>query len=1219
LGGGHGGGGGMWDEPLPASPRAGAGATEGGAGGSAIGPSAGERPAVGTASSRNLNGGADEAAGGPLAREGLSNLFGAVAAVLWNADLEGTDVTGAGNCSVAGGAAIVRLIRGFLEAHGADIDYGVGASLVCTELFGVWAAQHAEGHEGLAPFPHAIYGHVIRSLSWERQLLYLLWKSARAQEGGDLEAGLAAAFSALCRACHGILAGVCHALSEEWHGQTIGRLLASELAHALGGDGPAGGKQGQEWAEGEVEGLPLAATAVVLLKFLGGELREWRSKESDDGPDGEKYHAQEFEHLVGLDAMARIASERLLGRCIIEWDTVQAGGSVLALVYAAQAAEPEVAHYTQNVFQGIMGSSDVTVPKGLSMEHCRGMLNLKSVIRQCAEKAGLGAQAVFLGPEALERHLELSNTASLAESRDIVPDTEPPEIVLGLWSAGVYEGQDALKAILQSQGWALVTDEGVALVESVSGQKHSSSAMSLDVMEHVSSLLRSEEERNGPSAIESSASHQALRKIASAALLSLAECASRGCTADFERLAHDEQLQPVRDLLRRDSHLTEEASSDLTSISNRMVDSEHSQGISSKEIYVLSLVLPRLTVRKFLRDATLNPSQAPMLVRALTDLRPYLQHGTPPGGATLFEEELRAILGLSASEWGENAEGFNALVRLALISERKGCPPLVSKSSMLEHVLLPVFQNGRLDHESSLALAPLSSLLEAALEEQYSDKVVASVLQSLLRLQRERSFGVLSASSAVPKFPFAELQKCVRTVLQILCSRVKPLLFDKCASSAGLLECVENMEVGLIEADDWRGMIWCSGLFELCARALGRDVDFHRTKEQVWAAISRNFEVEPDGFMRAFCEACGTLADFAATFEELFLRTKKEIVLHDLDLLSDLAYRIQQELHHFDRPVLHKAIVACLQDYVPKFERAESMALLRSGVPALLQSIHWEEGRHVRGPQVLRVLARQLWAAADPLLFRWVETAVQLSSPEVRFCPAHLEGAHLLHVAVLSAEPEEGLILQRMWGQFCQDLMSNSSGVTRVVLASWLFRRTSNLPLKGGSPAPAGLLELLKCVGDPGVDCVQAQMPLQCSKGIQDASDRSPLVAHISGFALRLIQRQLTTRSEAELTVVRAVLAQKLATEEPPWAPESNPEDPSPQITSHAVSVGEGSPSEEEGSELERLRGATAGGDGKGLRRQYSREALLRLRPTATQAVPLAPDMLEALASISLH
>ena len=68
----------MWEEPLPPSPRAGAGATEGGAGGSTA--AKGARPAAGAIPPVPASGSSPAV---PVTRTSLSSLFRAVAALLW--------------------------------------------------------------------------------------------------------------------------------------------------------------------------------------------------------------------------------------------------------------------------------------------------------------------------------------------------------------------------------------------------------------------------------------------------------------------------------------------------------------------------------------------------------------------------------------------------------------------------------------------------------------------------------------------------------------------------------------------------------------------------------------------------------------------------------------------------------------------------------------------------------------------------------------------------------------------------------------------------------------------------------------------------------------------------------------------------------------------------------------------------------------------------------
>ena len=1189
----------MWEEPLPPSPRAGAGATEGGAGGDARVKCA--RPTAGAAPPAV-----------PATRTSLSSLFGAVAALLWRG------VEEEGSLRPSGGPGIVRLVRDFLEARGAAAD-AVGTSLVCAELFGVWAAQHAEGCQGLAPFPHQTFGYVVTALGWERQLLYLVWKSVHAREGGEVEPGLAAAFSALCRACRGALSGVCSALSEEWHGLPIGRLVAGEIAYALGGEeSEASGVRGQDWVEGTAKGLPLADAAIVLLKCLACELKGlgWGSARSEGVAGEEAGRACSVDHLVRLDEMAGVASERILGRCIIEWEAVRSGGNVLALLYAAQCAEPEVTQYTQNVFQGIMGSSDVSVPEGLSMEHCKGMLNLKSAIRQCVEKAGLGAQASGLDPEALDRHFSFSRTASLAEPNDLVPRAEPPEMVLQMWDAGVYEGSDALGALLRCQSWDLVTDLGVALVEDVTSQQSpTASSICLDLMKHVAWLLRGEVE-GGPAPVDRAAALPSLRKLARASLRSLATISQDDQASTFEELALEPLFEPAREVLRGDENLAAEAAQDIISISNRMVESEHGQGVSICEVYVASLILPRQTVRKFLLDAALHPRQAPALLRTMSSLRPIVkQESSTGGGGTLLEEELRDILEFPSEELCVSKEGLMALVRLLLrptARNRERVPPLVSESSMLQYVLAPTLEQGRICQAVGLALGPLAEVLDF-LERgaQASCRILAEIFRLLLRILRARTFCAKDSSLVAPPFPFADLQSCIHRVSCLLCTDLRNS--DDRASSDALPKFAEGLKRRLTEVNDWQGMLLCSTFFELCAGASGQGTASFRepSKDEVWAALSRSRKSKPNGIADAFFEVCGTHPEFAAEFEKRCFRVAAESDSGSRSLAADFAERFLEHFRDLGRSNLCEILEQCLLEYVPSLEREEGVVVLCRGIPALLHAVQRTQERLVCGPKALKALSRQLWADTDPSLFRWVEVAMQLSSSPVHFSSAHLEAAQMLHRAVLLVGSQAAPVLLRAWGQFVRGLVSCTRGVPRVVLASWLFHKSCALPLGDDSPVTACLLDLLSFVTDPGQD--------EGGKAsTTSATASTPLLPHVVRFATHLLAKELADRREAGVEVVRTVLAQELsvAADEPP---EATRVPASLFSSSSEVFVGE----ESSGSGDEEPAGSLQSSRSLGLlleegRRQYSREELMQLRGSAASECPVEPDILAAIARISI-
>lgn len=1195
----------MRAETLPSSPRAGAGATEGGAGGDARGKCA--RPAAAAAPPGVPAAGSPSAV--PATRTSLSSLFGVVAALLWRGAEE------EGSLRLSGGPGIVRLVRGFLEARGAAAD-AVGTSLVCAELFGVWAAQHAEGCQGLAPFPHQTFGYVVTALGWERQLLYLLWKSVHAREGGEVEPGLAAAFSALCRACRGALSGVCSALSEEWHGLPIGRLVAGEIAYALGGEeSEASGMREQNWVEGTAKGLPLLDAAIVLLKCLACELKGlgWGSTRSDRVSGEEASRACSVDHLVRLDEMAGVASERVLGRCIIEWEAVRTGGNVLALLYAAQCAEPEVTNYTQNVFQGIMGSSDVSVPEGLSMEHCKGMLNLKSAIRQCVEKVGLGAQASGLDPEALDRHFSFSRTASLAEPKDLVPRAEPPEVVLQMWNAGVYEGSDALGALLRSQSWDLATDLGVALVEDVASQQSPmASRICLDVMKHVAWLQRGEAE-GGPAPADKAAALPCLRKLARASLRALAMISQDDQASTFEELALEPQFEPAREILRGDETLAAEVAQDIISISNGMVDSEHGQGVSICDVYVVSLILPRQTVRKFLLDAALHPSQAPVLLRTMSSLRPVVkQESSTGGGGTLLEEELRDILERPSEELCINKEGLVALVRLLLrpVARNRGrMPPLVSESSMLQHVLAPTLEQGQICPAVGLALGPLAEVLHS-LERgaRASCSILAEIFRLLLRVLRARTFCPKDYSLAAPPFPFADLQSCIHRVSCLLCADLRSS--DDRASSDTLPKFAEGLKRGLAEVNDWQGMLLCSTLFELCADVSGQSTASFREprKEEVWVALSRDRKGKTNGVANAFFEVCGTHPEFAAAFEKRCFRVAAERDSGSRSLAADFAERFLEHFRDLGRSDLYEILEQCLLEYVPSFEREEGVAVLCRGLPALFHAVQLTQERLVCGPKALKALSRQLWADTDPSLFRWVEVAMQLSYSPVHFSSAHLEAAQILHRAVLLVGPQTAPALLRAWGQFARSLVSCTGGVPRVVLASWLFHKSCALPLGGDSPVTACLLDLLSFVTDPGQD----------EGGKASTTAPTPFLPHVVRFATQLLAEEVAGRREAGVEIVRTVLAQELsvAANEPPEAARVPA---SPCSSSSEVFVGE----ESSGSGEEEPEGSlqSSGSLGpllEGGQRKYSREELLQLRGSAASECPVEPDILAAIARISI-
>ena len=1188
----------MWEEPLPPSPRAGAGATEGGAGGSAA--AKGARPAAGAIPPVPASGSSPAV---PVTRTSLSSLFRAVAALLWK------EAEGEGGLRPSCGPGIVRLVRGFVGARGAVTD-AVGASLVCAELFGVWVAQHAEGCQGLAPFPHLTFGYVITALGWERQLLYLLWKSVHARESGKVEPGLALAFSALCRACRGVLSGVCSALSEEWHGLPIGRLVAGEVVHALEGKASeASMLREQDWAEGTTKGMPLADSAIVLLRCLACELKglEWVSSSSDGAATEEASERRSVKYLVRLDEMAGVASESVLGRCIVEWETVRTGGNVLALLHAAQRAEPEVTLYTQNIFQGIMGTSAVSVPEGLSMEHCKGMLNLKSAIRQCVEKAGLGAQASGLDPEALDKHFSFPRTASLAEPSDLVPRAEPPEVVLQMWDAGVYEGRDALGALLRSPSWDLATDLGVALVESISEHSPEASSMCLDVMKHVAWLLRGEVE-GGPAPADRVAVLPSLRKLAKASLRCLATISQGDQASAFKELALEPLFEPVRELLRGDTSLAAEAAQDIISISNRMVDSEHGQSVS--DVYVVLLILPRQTVRKFLLDAALHPRQAPALLRAMTSMRPILkQESSSGGGGTLLEEELRNILELPSEELWVSKDGLVALVRLLLrpaAGNREGMPPLVSESSMLQHVLAPTLEQGRICLAVGLALGPLAEVLDS-LERgaRASWSTLAEIFRLLLKVRRARTFCACEPSLAAASFPFADLQSCVNRVSCLLCADVRSL-GDR-ESSDALHTFAEGLKRCLTEENDWQGMLFCSTLFELYAGASSQGAaSCLEPIKEVWAALSRSSRSKPNGIADAFFEVCGTHPGFAAAFEERCLRDAAESDSGRRGLAADFAERFLEHFQNLCRSELCESLEQCLLEYLPSLEREESVAVLCRGLPALLHAVQRGQERLACGPNALKALSRQLWAGADPALFRWVEVAMQLPPSAVNFSSAHLEAAEMLHRVALVVGSQAAPALLRAWGQYSRGLVSCTAGVPRVALASWLFRKSCALPLGGDSPVTACLLDLIGFVTDPGQDENE-----QIS-----ATAPNPFLPHLVRFATHLLKEDLAARREAGMEVVRTVLAQQLSA-----AAEEELE--APRVPAAPSSSSEAFAGEESCGRGEEPSGSQGSSGSLGLllgegRQQYSREELMQLRSSASSECPVDPDILAALARITV-